>query len=41
MPSGKNQKNPGASRLFSILNFLKGIPMSRILHRSLRQTPTL
>jgi adenosylmethionine-8-amino-7-oxononanoate aminotransferase len=39
MPSGKNQKNPGASRLLSIVNFLKEIPMSRILHRSLRQTP--
>jgi adenosylmethionine-8-amino-7-oxononanoate aminotransferase len=39
MPSGKNQKNPDAKRLLSIVNFLKGIPMSRILHRSLRQTP--
>jgi adenosylmethionine-8-amino-7-oxononanoate aminotransferase len=39
MPSGKNQRNPGASALLSNDNFLKGIPMSRILHRSLRQTP--
>jgi adenosylmethionine-8-amino-7-oxononanoate aminotransferase len=38
MPSGKNQRNPGASALLSNDNFLKGIPMSRILHRSLRQT---
>lgn len=39
MPSGKNQKNPDASRLLSSVNFLKGIPMSRILHRKLGETP--
>jgi adenosylmethionine-8-amino-7-oxononanoate aminotransferase len=39
MPSGKNQRNPGGSRLLSTVNFSKEIPMSRILHRSLRQTP--
>jgi adenosylmethionine-8-amino-7-oxononanoate aminotransferase len=39
MPSRKNQKNPDAKSLLSTVNFSKGIPMSRILHRSLRQTP--
>jgi adenosylmethionine-8-amino-7-oxononanoate aminotransferase len=39
MPSGKNQRNPGASPLLSSDNFSREIPMSRILHRSLRQTP--
>jgi adenosylmethionine-8-amino-7-oxononanoate aminotransferase len=41
MPSGKNQKNPDGKSLLSIVNFSKGIPMSRILHRSLRQTPPM
>jgi adenosylmethionine-8-amino-7-oxononanoate aminotransferase len=41
MPSSKNQRNPRESQLLSYDNFSKRIPMSRILHRSLRQTPPI